>query len=156
MPERCHLGLSCVTQHRGNPSSIAQHFDRKNTFMAAYDCLNCPGYCCSYPVIALKKKDVARLADHFDLSMERAEKKFTRNDHGHKRIMKRKKDEHFGRICQFFDTEARRCTVYEARPEICRVFPAEKKCGYYDFLQFERRHQEDEMHVATTDSSAWK
>ena len=124
--------------------------------MAAYDCLNCPGYCCSYPVIALKKKDIARLAEHFDMSLEKAEAKFTRDDHGHKRIMKRKKDEHFGRICQFFDTEARRCTVYEARPEICRVFPAEKKCGYYDFLEFERRHQEDDTHVATTDSSPWK
>ena len=118
--------------------------------MAAYDCLNCPGYCCSYTVIALKKKDVARLADHFDLSMEQAEKKFTRNDHGHKRIMKRQNDEHFGRICQFFDTVARRCTVYEARPAICREFPAEKRCGYYDFLKFERAGQEDETYISTT------
>ena len=124
--------------------------------MAAYDCLKCPGYCCSYPVIALKKKDVERLAKHFGLSVAKAEAKFTRSEHGYKRIMKRQKDEHFGKICQFFDTEARRCTVYEARPAICREFPAEKKCGYYDFLDFERRHQEDDAHVATTDSSAWK
>jgi len=73
-----------------------------------------------------------------------------------KRIMKRQDDEHFGRICQFFDTGARRCTVYEGRPQICRDFPAEKRCGYYDFLEFERRHQEDDNHVAVTDSSAWK
>ena len=31
-------------------------------------------------------------------------------------IMRRKKDEHFGKICQFFDTKERRCTIYEARP----------------------------------------
>ena len=124
--------------------------------MPAYDCLKCPGYCCSYPVIVLKKRDVERLATHFDVSFEAAENKFTRSDHGYKRIMKRKKDEHYGRICQFFDTDARRCTVYEARPAICRQFPAEKRCGYYDFLQFERRHQEDEAHIATTDSSEWK
>lgn len=124
--------------------------------MAAYDCLNCPGYCCSYPVIALKKKDVERLAEYFGMTFEKAEAKYTKSDHGYKRIMKRQKDEHFGRICQFFDTDLRRCTVYEARPAICREFPAEKRCGYYDFLEFERRHQEDDTHVATTDSSAWK
>ena len=27
-----------------------------------YDCLKCPGYCCSYPVVALDKRDVERLA----------------------------------------------------------------------------------------------
>ena len=85
-----------------------------------------------------------------------AERRYTRSDHGYKRIMKRQDDEHFGRICQFFDTGARRCTVYEGRPQICRDFPAEKRCGYYDFLEFERRHQEDDNHVAVTDSSAWK
>lgn len=122
----------------------------------SYDCLKCPGYCCSYPVIALTKRDVKRLAKHHDMSYEAAIEKFTKDDHGHKRIMRRKKDEHFGRICRFFDTEARRCTVYEARPEICREFPNEKRCGYYDFLDFERRHQDDKSHVATTDSSAWK
>lgn len=122
----------------------------------SYDCLKCPGYCCSYPVIALTKRDVKRLAKHHDMSYEAAIAKFTKDDHGHKRIMRRKKDEHFGRICRFFDTEARRCTVYEARPEICREFPNEKRCGYYDFLDFERRHQDDKSHVATTDSSAWK
>ncbi|MGI9520624.1 MAG: YkgJ family cysteine cluster protein [Hyphomicrobiaceae bacterium] len=122
----------------------------------SYDCLNCPGYCCSYPVIQLTKRDVARLARHHGITPAQAAAKFTKADHGHKRIMKRKKDEHFGRICRFFDTEARRCTVYQARPEICRAFPNEERCGYYDFLEFERRHQDDPAHVAQTDSSAWK
>ena len=122
----------------------------------SYDCLNCPGYCCSYPVIVLKKKDVERLAKHHGLSFKVAEKRFTRSGHGHKRIMKRQKDEHFGRICQFFDTDERRCMVYAARPAICREFPNEDQCGYYDFLEFERRHQEDPGYVAATDSSAWK
>jgi Fe-S-cluster containining protein len=123
---------------------------------AAYDCLKCPGYCCSYPVIALTKRDVERLAKHLGLSVKETEKRHVRADHGYKRIMKRQDDEHFGRICQFFDTQARRCTIYEGRPQICRDFPAEKRCGYYDFLEFERRHQEDDAHVAVTDSSAWK
>ena len=41
----------------------------------SYDCLNCPGYCCSYPVIALSKRDVERIAKHHDMSYAQAEAK---------------------------------------------------------------------------------
>ncbi len=115
-----------------------------------YDCLNCPGYCCSYPVIVLTKRDVTRLAKGQEISFEEAEKRFTRKDHGYKRIMKRKPDAHYGRICHFFHLEERRCTIYKTRPAICRDFPGMKKCGYYDFLQFERNGQEDPEYVSTT------
>ena len=64
--------------------------------------------------------------------------------------MRRKADEHFGRICRFFDTDKRRCTIYEARPEICRSYPGGKTCGYYDFLMSERDSQRDPTHVAST------
>lgn len=115
-----------------------------------YNCSKCPGYCCSYPLIALTRKDVARLAEHFDLSFEATRTKFTKEQHGEKYAMRRKKDEHFGYICQFFDTENRRCTVYKARPSICRNFPGSGRCGYYDFLSFERKAQKDPEFVATT------
>ena len=124
--------------------------------MATYDCLKCPGYCCSYPVIEVTSADVTRLARHFDLSAEAAAKKFTKSAHGYTSVLRRKADPHFGRICRFFHTVERRCTVYEARPAACRDFPGEKRCGYYDFLQFERRHQSDPEFVATTDSDQWK
>ena len=64
--------------------------------------------------------------------------------------MRRQKDEHFGRICQFFDTKERRCTIYHARPRACREFPGEFNCGYWDFLAFERNAQEDEDYISTT------
>ncbi len=115
-----------------------------------YDCLKCPGYCCSYPVIAVSKRDLARLAKHFGVTPEEAQAKFTRARHGHMRIMRRKKDEHFGRICRFFDTENRRCTVYAARPAVCRSFPGEGRCGYWDFLSFERKGQKDKDYISTT------
>ncbi len=117
-----------------------------------YNCANCPGYCCSYPVISLTKYDVERLAKHFGLTPEVAEKRFTKRAHGHKRIMRRKKDDYFHMICQFFDTEKRRCTVYSARPGVCRAFPGSGRCGYYDFLAFERRAQEDPEFIALTDN----
>ena len=37
---------------------------------AMYNCKKCPGYCCSYPLIALTKRDVERLAKHFRLSFK--------------------------------------------------------------------------------------
>jgi uncharacterized protein len=123
--------------------------------MSAYDCSKCPGYCCSYPQITLKRTDVARLAKHFELSFVAAEKKFTRTAYGEKWVIRRKKDTHYGKICRFFDLKKRNCSIYHARPEICRSYPNEKKCGYWDFLSWERRHQEDDAYVATTDSGNW-
>jgi hypothetical protein len=116
-----------------------------------YNCAKCPGYCCSYPVISLTKYDVERLAKHFGLTPEVAEKRFTKAAHGHKRIFRRKKDEHYGMICRFFDQEKRSCGVYPARPHVCRSFPGAGRCGYYDFLSFERRTQNDPEFVALTD-----
>jgi Fe-S-cluster containining protein len=114
-----------------------------------YNCAKCPGYCCSYPLIQLTKRDVERLAKHFGLEFEEARKKFTKVEAGAKYAMRRKDDVHFGRICRFFDTEARRCTVYKARPEICRGYPG-GRCGYYDFLSAERNSQNDPDHIALT------
>ena len=120
-----------------------------------YDCTKCPGYCCSYPVIPITRQDVSRLAKHFDLSFDAARSKFTREAHGRKYVLRRKTDEHFGRICRFFDTEKRQCTIYHARPSTCREYPVQKRCGYFDFLQFEREQQGDKAWVARTDSGDW-
>ncbi len=120
-----------------------------------YNCAKCPGYCCSYPLIQLTKRDVERLAKHFGLTFEKAQKKFTTSNWEAKYAMRRKKDKIFGGICQFFDTDARRCTVYEARPAICRSYPG-GRCGYYDFLSHERRAQDDETFIATTFSKLEK
>ena len=118
-----------------------------------YDCTKCPGYCCSYPVIEVKDRDARRIARHFGLPLAAAEKKYFKSGHGYKRMMRRKKDKYFGKICQFFDIEARRCTIYEARPASCRVFPGGGRCGYWDFLKFERDAQEDQDYISTTDHS---
>ena len=104
-----------------------------------YDCLKCPGYCCSYDLIEVGKRDIARLAKHFELDYRQAEDRFTKYDRDEKvRTLRHQKDKLFGKVCMFFDTKKRQCTVYEARPSLCRDYPAEPRCGYYDFLQFER------------------
>lgn len=116
-----------------------------------YDCSKCPGYCCSYPLIEVSKTDIARLAKHFDVDYETAEERFTLYDKEEKvRGLRRQKDEFFGMVCRFFDTKARHCTIYEARPSTCRGYPYAKSCGYYVFLKFERDLQDDEKFVAMT------
>lgn len=116
-----------------------------------YDCAKCPGYCCSYPHIEVTRADIARLAKHFDLDYRTAEARFTKYDKDEKaRGLRHRKNEHFGSACQFFDAEKRRCTVYEVRPEACRDYPYGKTCGYYQFLSWERKHQEDKTWIALT------
>ncbi len=117
---------------------------------ARYDCSKCPGYCCSYPRISVTERDIARLARHHDLPVAKARDKFTyryRSDGIDERILRHRKDDVFKSVCRFLDRETRRCTVYEARPTVCRGYPHGSRCGYYDFLTFEREQQGDEEFI---------
>lgn len=116
-----------------------------------YDCLKCPAYCCTYAHVPVNARDIKRLAKHFDVSETAAREKFTKNgDKDSPRVLRHSNDEHFISSCMFLDKESRRCTIYEARPEICRAFPTQSRCGYYDFLVFEREVQDDPEWIATT------
>ncbi len=115
-----------------------------------YDCDQCPAYCCSYEHIGVTKKDIKRLARHHGLGVDKARAKFTKKgaEKG-ERVLRHRRDEVYGSVCRFLDQETRQCTIYDARPGICRDFPGMKRCGYYDFLVFERELQEDPEFVAT-------
>lgn len=116
-----------------------------------YDCEACPAYCCSYPRIIVEKSDIKRLAKHFQLSVSEARRKFTRKgEEPGERILRHRKDEIYGSACRFLDRKDRACTVYEARPTICRDYPGTRKCGYWEFLKFERVQQDDPTFIATT------
>lgn len=116
-----------------------------------YNCEKCPAYCCTYAAIPVTKADLKRLAEHYGISPEKAAERFTKSgDTPRERVLRHRKDEHFGTACRFLDPESRRCAVYDVRPRICRVFPDSKRCGYYDFLCFERHHQDDPETIATT------
>jgi hypothetical protein len=115
-----------------------------------YDCSACPGYCCSHSRIAISEFDIARLAKHFDLPVDEAKRKFTyryQTKEVDEQILRHQKDHIYKSVCRFFDTDARRCTVYEARPNVCRRYPYGNRCGYYDFLKFEREHQGDDEFI---------
>jgi Fe-S-cluster containining protein len=116
-----------------------------------YDCLRCPAYCCSYQHIPVTEEDLGRLAEHFGVDWKTARRAYAKKgDEDTPLVLRHKADEHFGSICRLIDPGTRRCTVYAARPAICRDFPSQNRCGYYDFLTFERENQDDEEWVATT------
>ena len=116
-----------------------------------YDCSRCPAYCCTYPLIEVTKADIRRLADHFGMTEQAARKKFTKDsDQSKKRVLRHRKDEHFGTACRFLDEETRNCTIYKIRPGICRDFPGLVRCGYYEFLKFERNLLDDPEYISST------
>lgn len=117
-----------------------------------YDCVKCTAYCCTYTHIPVNKSDIKRLAKYHDISVQKAEKKFTKKgDKENPRVIRHSDDEHFGSACMFLDQKTRNCTIYEGRMKICREFPTQSRCGYYEFLKFEREVQDDPNWVATTD-----
>ncbi len=118
-----------------------------------YDCSKCPAYCCSYPRIAVTDFDIARLARHFGLPVEIARKRFTyryKTREHDEQLLRHRKDDVFKSVCRFLDREERRCTIYAARPGVCRIYPEGKSCGYYQFLAFEREQQGDDDYIPLT------
>jgi len=107
-----------------------------------YNCDKCPSYCCSYVLIGVYAADIRRLARHFNITPEEAKKRYTKIASG-ERVLRHRKDDIYGSVCQFLDQETRRCGIYDARPGVCREYPDTSRCGYYDFLSWERRHQDD-------------
>ncbi|HVT02695.1 MAG TPA: YkgJ family cysteine cluster protein [Thermoanaerobaculia bacterium] len=107
-----------------------------------YDCSKCPAYCCSYDRINVNSADIARIARHFEITPEEAKQRFTKMKEGD-RVLRHRKDEIYGTVCMNLDKETRRCTIYEARPGTCREYPEQRRCGYYEFLSWERKHQDN-------------
>ena len=109
-----------------------------------FDCAKCPAYCCSiYDRVQVTKRDINRLARHFGVSYETARRRYT-TQWEDERVLKRVKDVIFPETCTFLDQKTRGCTIYHARPAVCREYPGRPRCAYYDVLQFERRQQDDE------------
>ena len=108
-----------------------------------YDCNECPAYCCSiYERVQVTPRDIRRLARHFGVTEEIATVRYTKFFEK-ERVLRRKADPVFGKACQFLNPETRKCTIYNARPAVCREYPDTTRCAYYDLLKFERQQQGD-------------
>ena len=112
-----------------------------------YNCSKCPAYCCSiYERVQVAGEDLKLIARHFGLNIKKARERFTTTYNG-ERILRRKADPIFGKACKFLNPQTRTCTIYDARPRVCREFPGRARCAYYDLLRFERIQQNDETVV---------
>ena len=80
-----------------------------------FDCLACGACCLHAGGVLLLDDDVARLAAHFELSGDDVRMRYT-SDGEHLRTKGRDDP-----ACVFLD--GKRCTVYEARPQVCRDYP---------------------------------
>jgi Fe-S-cluster containining protein len=111
-----------------------------------FDCSKCPAFCCSiYDRVQVTKRDLNRLAKYFKVSAEVAQKRYTKIDReSGERVLRRVKDAIFERTCMFLNQETRGCTIYHARPAVCREYPDRTRCVYYDILKFEQKQQDDE------------
>jgi len=108
-----------------------------------YDCDKCVAYCCSiYERVQVTNKDIRRLAAHFNLTPEAATLRFTKLN-GKERILRRRADRLFGQACMFLNQDTRKCTIYNARPGVCREFPDDTRCAYFDLIEWERKQQDD-------------
>jgi hypothetical protein len=88
-----------------------------------------------------------RLARHLGVPVAVARRRYAyveRHDGRAERLLRHHRDRVFKSVCRFFDRRARRCTVYAARPNVCRRYPSGPVCGYYAFLSFEREQQGDD------------
>ena len=92
-------------------------------------CNYCPGYCCyrlKGSVLLIDAEDINRLALHFSITDGEARKRFMENRH----TFKVKDDGSC--IFQARDKMIKRCTVHEARPRQCRMFPYNSPCPYLE------------------------
>lgn len=99
----------------------------------AYDCGECPSYCCTYRITEVKPHDQRRLAKSFNLTEEEFGEKYCRWENPAKLVLKQTPDTVLGiASCVFLDKATRLCKVWDIRPKVCRNFPGHEKCKWWD------------------------
>ena len=95
-------------------------------------CSDCLGSCCSMPV-EVRLPDLVRMGVVDEFELQEPIKQIAR------RLEKQRVIQHFNfkysvftlsrranGDCQFLDAQTRRCTVYDQRPDTCRLHPQKK------------------------------
>jgi uncharacterized protein len=84
-----------------------------------FECTQCGDCCTGAPgYVWVNAAEIADLANHLKLPVDEFEKRFVRNIGIRKSLIEYKNGD-----CVFFDGDARKCTVYEARPRQCKTWP---------------------------------
>lgn len=84
-----------------------------------FECKRCGTCCTTGDPIRLKREDVAIIAKHLKMPLNKAIKKLTIPDPNKPGVLD------FKHIlpCKFYDPEVKGCKLYDARPLSCRIFP---------------------------------
>jgi Fe-S-cluster containining protein len=84
-----------------------------------FECSQCGDCCTGSPgYVWVTNEEIAALAERVAMPVEDFERKFVRKVGIRKSLI-----EYSNGDCVFFDADARKCTVYEARPKQCRTWP---------------------------------
>jgi len=84
-----------------------------------FKCTQCGDCCTGAPgYVWVNKEEIAAIAALIEMDVEAFEDKYVRQVGVRKSLV-----EFPDGACVFFDTDARKCTVYEARPRQCRTWP---------------------------------
>jgi uncharacterized protein len=84
-----------------------------------FTCTQCGDCCTGAPgYVWVNAEEIAALAAHLGIDVAELEEKYT-----HKVGIRRSLNEYGNGDCVFFDNQARKCTVYNARPRQCRTWP---------------------------------
>jgi uncharacterized protein len=84
-----------------------------------FQCTQCGDCCTGAPgYVWVNAEEIAALAAHAGLEVNEFEAQFVRRVGSRKSLI-----EYENGDCVFFDSKARKCNVYEARPQQCRTWP---------------------------------
>ena len=84
-----------------------------------FQCSQCGDCCTGAPgYVWVNKEEIAKLAAQVGMTVPDFEAKYVRSVGVRKSLI-----EYENGDCVFFDTQVRKCTVYEARPRQCRTWP---------------------------------
>lgn len=84
-----------------------------------FECTQCGDCCTGAPgFVWVNAEEIVALAETIGEKVERFEELYVRKVGGRKSLIEFPNGD-----CVFFDNQARRCTVYNARPRQCRTWP---------------------------------
>ena len=87
-------------------------------------CATCEGNCCigESGYIWITIEEIEKLALYLNISVEKVFKDYLVK-YGYRFSIKEKKLSENNYACIFFDTNIKKCTIYDVRPTQCRTFP---------------------------------
>ncbi len=99
------------------------------------DCLSCAN-CCKSMTPTFTKKDIKRIAEHFDISPAEFTNKWLVYEKTDKDWVNKKQP------CQFLNVSNNMCSIYEVRPSDCAGFPYLKKKKMVEYIHVHQQNIE--------------